>query len=292
MRAFAELVMRSRMHAIIMIALTMAAPMLFWLGSAAASLVLLRRGPQQAAQVVLWGALPGVVWASLGDPRGIAVYVLSILMAYSLRQTVSWSKTLVTGLVAGIAGALLLTGLYQEPIQRLADELAQFMPQILGEMYGQLSDIDQQQLQGLIVPVLTGLFATVMLWIATLSLILGRYWQAALYNPGGFGIEFKAIRLSPKLAGPLLLVMFFAPNLGVSAAMLTPLCSVPLALAGISLVHGLAAKRNLHKIALVAFYSLLFVLMQFVYPLLVVLALGDSLFDFRRVGAQHNSDER
>mgnify|MGYP001165970319 CR=1 FL=1 len=283
MRAFAELVMRCRMHAIIIIVLMMAAPMLFWLGAAAASLVLMRRGPQQAAQVVLWGALPGVVWASVGDPRALAVYAISLLMAYVLRQTVSLGAALGAGLVAGTVGAVLLAGVYPEPIEQLAAKLSEFMPQMLGGMYEQLSATEQQHLTSLIIPVLTGLFATVMLWVSVLSLTLARYWQAALYNPGGFAAEFRSFRLSPKFAIPLVLVMFFAPNLGVAAAMLTPLCSVPLAFAGVALIHGWVAKRGLSKFALVMFYIVLFLFMQFVYPLLVILALGDSLFDFRRV---------
>ena len=31
-------------------------------------------------------------------------------------------------------------------------------------------------------------------FFAVVSLVLGRYWQASLYNPGGFGEEFRALR--------------------------------------------------------------------------------------------------
>lgn len=60
--------------------------------------------------------------------------------------------------------------------------------------------------------------------VSLLCLMLGRYWQSVLYNPGGFGLEFRALRLSPPLAFGLLAVMFLAPNLGHELAMLTPMC--------------------------------------------------------------------
>src|SRR5690606_23988565 len=82
------------------------------------------------------------------------------------------------------------------------------------------------RLEALITPVLTGLMAALLQIVSLLCLMLGRYWQSVLYNPGGFGLEFRALRLSPPLAFGLLAVMFLAPNLGHELAMLTPMCCV------------------------------------------------------------------
>jgi len=64
-------------------------------------------------------------------------------------------------------------------------------------------------------------------------------------------------------------------------AMLTPLCSVPLVFAGLALIHGLVAQKRLAKFWLVGLYVTLLLFMQLIYPLLVVLAIVDSLIDFR-----------
>jgi len=48
MRALAEFIMRGRMQAIVVVAGSAALPMLFWLSAAAGSLVLLRRGLNDA----------------------------------------------------------------------------------------------------------------------------------------------------------------------------------------------------------------------------------------------------
>jgi len=59
------------------------------------------------------------------------------------------------------------------------------------------------------------------------------------------------------------------------------LCSVPLVFAGLALVHGLVAEKRLGRFWLVGLYVTLLLFMQLIYPLLVVLAIVDSLIDFR-----------
>ena len=54
MRRLAQFIMRGRMQAIVVVALASALPMMFWLGAAAASLVLLRRGLNDALSVIVW----------------------------------------------------------------------------------------------------------------------------------------------------------------------------------------------------------------------------------------------
>lgn len=85
--------------------------------------------------------------------------------------------------------------------------------------------------------------------------------------------------LVPALA--LLACMLVGPNFGPQIAMLTPLCSVPLVFAGLALIHGLVAEKRLARFWLVGMYITLLVFMQLIYPLLVVIAIVDSLIDFR-----------
>jgi hypothetical protein len=73
--------------------------------------------------------------------------------------------------------------------------------------------------------------------------------------------------------------------------MLTPLCSVPLMFAGLALLHGLVKEGKLAKFWLVGLYVTLLLFMQLIYPLLVVLAIVDSLIDFRgRIGPKKGTD--
>ncbi len=65
MRILAEFIMRGRVQAITVVVLASAVPMMFWLSAAAVSLVLLRRGLNDALSVIVWALLPALLWAFL-----------------------------------------------------------------------------------------------------------------------------------------------------------------------------------------------------------------------------------
>ncbi|MEK0360980.1 hypothetical protein [Pseudomonas sp. CBC3] len=281
MRALADFIMRGRMQAIVVVAGSAALPMLFWLCAAAGSLVLLRRGLNDALGVLVWAVLPALAWWYFGDPRTLLVLLGSFGLALLLRNRSSWPRVMLCSVGLGLLYAWALGMVFGEPIAALATELQKVLPDMLSEAYQQLSVEEQTRLGALLIPVLTGLLAALLQIITLLSLMLGRYWQALLYNPGGFGLEFRALRFSPVPAMVLLAGMLLGPSLGVQMAMLAPLCSVPLAFAGIALVHGLVAKNRMSRFWLVGLYVTLVLFMQLIYPLLAVMAIVDSLFDFR-----------
>lgn len=281
MRALADFVMRGRLQAALAVVVAAALPMLFWVGAAAGSLVLLRRGLNDAFGVVVWALLPTLLWWHFGEPRPLLVLSGTLALAAVLRASVSWARVLLASVVLGVLYGVVIDALFGETVARNAAELLELMPQMLGDAYQQMGADEQARIAALLVPVLTGLMAALLQLLSLLSLLLGRYWQALLYNPGGFGREFRAIRLPAPLAVTLLAGIFLLPGLQSELAMLTPLCSVPLAFAGVALVHGLVAQQRLGRFWLVGLYVSLLLFMQLVYPLLVVLAVVDSLFDFR-----------
>lgn len=281
MRALAEFIMRGRMQATLVVVVSAALPLLFWLSAAAGSLVLLRRGWSDAAGILAWALLPAIGWWYFGEPRTLLVLLGALSLALLLRASLSWNRVLLCSVALGLVYGLVLGAVFREPIEAMALELQKLMPQMLDGVHQQLSVDERARLDSLIAPVLTGLIAALLQIVSLLSLILGRYWQALLYNPGGFGREFRALRLPIPLAMLLLVGMLLGPNLGPQMAMLTPLCSVPLAFAGIALLHGLVAQGRMAKFWLVGLYITLLLFLQLTYPLLVVLAIVDSLLDFR-----------
>ncbi|MDP3814927.1 hypothetical protein [Pseudomonas sp.] len=290
MRALAEFIMRGRMQATLVVVVSAALPLLFWLSAAAGSLVLLRRGWSDALGILAWALLPAIGWWYFGEPRTLLVLLGALGLALLLRAAPSWNRVLLCSVALGLVYGLILGAQFREPIEAMALELQKLMPQMLDGMHQQMSVDERARLDSLIAPVLTGLIAALLQIVSLLSLMLGRFWQAQLYNPGGFGREFRALRLPTPLAMLLLVGMLLGPNLGSQMAMLTPLCSVPLAFAGIALLHGLVAQGRLAKFWLVGLYITLLLFMQLTYPLLVVLAIVDSLFDFRgRFERKHGS---
>lgn len=281
MRALAEFIMRGRMQAILVVVVSAALPLLFWLSAAAGCLVLLRRGLSDALGILAWALLPAIGWWYFGEPRTLLVLLGALGLAMLLRASLSWDRVLLCSVALGLVYGLVLGAVFREPIAAMAGELQKLLPQMLDGVHQQMSVDERARLESLIAPVLTGLLAALLQIVSLLSLMLGRYWQALLYNPGGFGREFRALRLPLAPAMLLLVGMLLGPNLGPQMAMLTPLCSVPLVFAAIALLHGLVAQGRLAKFWLVGLYITLLLFMQLTYPLLVVLAIVDSLFDFR-----------
>jgi hypothetical protein len=281
MRALAEFIMRGRMQATLVVVVSAALPLLFWLSAAAGSLVLLRRGWSDAVGILAWALLPAIGWWYFGEPRSLLVLLGTLGLALLLRASLSWNRVLLCSVALGLVYGLVLGAVFREPIEAMALELQKLMPQMLEGVHQQMSVDERARLDSLIAPVLTGLIAALLQVVSLLCLMLGRFWQAQLYNPGGFGREFRALRLPTPLAMLLLVGMLLGPNLGPQMAMLTPLCSVPLAFVGIALLHGVVAQGRLGKFWLVGLYITLLLFMQLTYPLLVVLAIVDSLLDFR-----------
>jgi hypothetical protein len=220
--------------------------------------VLLRRGLTDALGVLSLGLLPALIWwLYADDPRALLVLLGSSGLALVLRASESWVRTLLVSVVIGVVFSVVLGVAFAAQIEMLAQALIKVMPAILGETYKQLSVDEQARFASLIAPVLTGLIAALLQIVSVLSLIVGRHWQALLYNPGGFGREFRAIRIP---LGPAMLLLVFA---------------------GLALIHGLVGQKRLAGFWLVGLYVTLLLFMQLIYPLLVVLAIVDSLIDFR-----------
>lgn len=281
MRALAEYIMRGRMQATFVVVGSAAFPLLLWLSAAAGSLVLLRRGANDALGILVWAMLPALAWWYFGDPSTLLVLVGTLSLALLLRAGWSWNRVLLGSVVLGVVYGLVIGAVYRDALTTMSGELQKLVPGMLEGAQHQLTLDDRARIDSLITPVLTGLMAALLQVMSLLSLIVGRFWQAMLYNPGGFGREFRALRLPMPVMLLLLALMVLGPNMGSQWAMLTPLCSVPLLFAGIALVHGLANQGGLARFWLVGMYITLLLFMQLVYPLLVVLAIVDSLLDFR-----------
>src|SRR5690606_36697915 len=121
-----------------------------------------------------------------------------------------WVRVLLLAVPLGLLYALLLLGALDEPLQALAGSFREMLRQLLEQMGVQLEDTERAQLLArldqLMIPVLGGVLGATHMLMALISLRIGWYWQARLYNPGGFRREFHQWRL-PVLASIRLRVL-------------------------------------------------------------------------------------
>jgi hypothetical protein len=276
MLPLARWVMRGTPHAVGAAALAAIIPWLFWFSAAVAALVTLRRGLGPAMPVIVAAALPTGWWWMQGDTIPLASLLLVTLMAIVLRSRMRWSETLIAGALVG--AAMVQLGIFLPPggAGPLLDQLRQSSP----EIERMLADLTEQGVatERLAVLLIGGVTGLIVMLASVACLALARSWQAGLYNPGGFRVEFHALRLS----GRELILLVVLVVLGVVFALpaLTMLAWVPLLVGGVALIHGLIGLKGMNGLWLVAFYVLLLTTWPMI---LIVLLLGfiDIFADFR-----------
>jgi hypothetical protein len=241
MRALAGFVMRGRREALLVAVVASVVPMFFWVGSAAVGLLTLRRGGTEGGFVALWALLPCLVLARFGEVVPAAAMIGIWLVAMVLRATRSWSLTLLAasaiGLVFGL-GLLGAGGAYLEAVRTIAEGFIAEVGKRSGDpaVAAQLQAPDTQQI--------ASIFGFMLALTLVGCTVLARWWQSALFNPGGFREEFHAIRFGsvPGLAlvgaGASLYLQGPAMQIWAQIVML------PLLVAGIGLVHALVARRR------------------------------------------------
>lgn len=277
MKALAEFAMRGRQQATLVAVVATALPMLFLLGAAIVGLLFLRRGWSEGVMVLPWPLLVAGLWWWLGDPTAFIVMVMVVVQALLLRSQVSWQPVWLAGIALATVVMLALNLWPLAGIEQVVQMTGKMMQSQLGEQWTAM----EAQMTGWINRVVVAMLSASDLLFALLCLMLARHWQSVLYHPGGFRQELHGFRVSRPLALLLPLTLLVGMTLWPAAALWLPLLAVPFVLAGVGLVHGLVAARNLGKGWLVAFYLTLVVALPYLAPLLVLAAFLDVWFDFR-----------
>jgi len=279
MRAIAEFAMRGRSQALMLSIGGITLPGLSWFGAAVVSLVTLRRGWQEGLPLVLWAALPAAGWLIMvSEPAPLMLLLGAAVLAYVLRMTTSWSHVLGIAVVLGLP----TSWLFELTSAGLMDQVIAFFIEVSEQSGNQPISLEGDN-RLVLERLLVGLFTAGQLSVMLAAVVLARWWQSALYNPGGFGEEFRGLRLLPGLTAALILLMVLCyasrnPYLSTWTLVLV----VPFLVSSIALVHWTVASRKLGGNWLVVFYLLMLFFMQFILPILVILAVADSWMDLRK----------
>jgi len=128
-----------------------------------------------------------------------------------------------------------------------------------------------------------GLAAMLLGMAGSGALLLGRWLQALLYNPGGFRDEFQTLRIPTWVAPAWIVVTIilgaiksnFAYDLGLVGAMLY-------FFQGMAILHYSAARAENGRYYLIPPYVLLFIMPQFVIVGFACVGLTDPLINYRK----------
>lgn len=295
MQGLAALAMGARWRAIAIATLTTAAAMLLppftsllaYLGAAVIGLVTLRLGALEGLGVLVAGVVALTLLGSVADglalPLAVGASVLW-LPVWSLGMLLRLSRSLARVLLtaAGIGGLLVVLAhlWWGEPA-------AWWLPRIegvLGPIFAE-QGLDAGDYIPDMARWMTAMSAAALVFGVLLSLLLARAWQAGLYNPGGFGAEFRALRLGQHFA-LIALVVAAATQLPVAglaqvAADLVPTLILVYLLQGLALAHALARQRQVQRGWLIGLYLLLLFAAPQLVPLLALLGWLDAWIDIR-----------
>ena len=287
MGGFLRFVTRSRYHAIGVSALSLLMPPFSFVGGAVIGLATLRYGTGEGLAVLAGSAAVFAVamWALAGSIVPAVVFVVvtgapALALCALLRATSSQGFVLVAATLA--AGAA-IAGLYlavPDPAQWWVDRFEAFLMARNGGADPRMSE----QLAELLKAVVTGLPVAVMV-TSMLVVLLARWGHAALDNPGGFGREFRDLRVGRRFAigaGVVAVLALFAAPRGAGIGHdLLMLIVAACAIQGVALVHGLVALRGGSRGWIVAMYASLLLVTPIAVLALSVAGFSDAWIDYR-----------
>jgi len=139
---------------------------------------------------------------------------------------------------------------------------------------------------------MTGVVAAGTVFSLLFGLFLGRWWQANLYNPGGFKQEYLSLSTQPRLAiGSIAVIALAALSSGTisevswNAAILV---FVLYTVIGTAVLHTLFAATKLARYTVPMFYITLFLIPHALLPVALV-GLVDAWLNLRKKSNQSNA---
>jgi hypothetical protein len=278
LQALAEFIMRGRTQACAVALLGSFFP---FISPATIGLVTLRKGSVEGLLVLLWASLPLIASYSLSEGPAlltlvsIASLIMMVVAANVLRVSASWQSTMLMSLLVGGVTALGTGWVFSTDVNLLVDNIGEMLAEVAAQ---------QQSEQQPFIPgreFILGLIALILAVSTVVSLFVSRWWQAMLYNPGGFGEEFHGFRLQPAVAGLLLLAVIGGLRLPSGYEFWAELVAIPLLFAGLALAHHTVKFLQAGRQWLVFMYVGLIIFGPSVGVLLVGLGFADSILNLR-----------
>jgi hypothetical protein len=296
-KALASFVMRGYPQASLVAAasalLSLLLPPFGLVSGAAIALVTLRRGVREGALLCLLATLGVGLLGTLAHRSpwpAIGTLLILWLPVWGLSAVLRTFRSLsLTVTAAGVIGGLgvALIHLLVPDTEAAWMELLSPLREVLAED-GAVDPQAAEAVFGAVARWMTGAFvaALVLQWL--LALFIGRWWQALLYNPGGFGQEFRELRLHRILgiAGlALLLLIGLIRGPGLVPDLLVVLLPLYL-LQGLAVAHQVRRARGLHAGWLFGLYALLAVFLPHAALLVACVGLVDIWVDLRARSAR------
>ncbi|WP_414979278.1 hypothetical protein [Congregibacter sp.] len=271
--------MSGRYRALLLAVASSGSLLFAWIGAAVVALVMLRKGSREGLWLVLWASLPALLVTRVsGDSSALAMLLGTAVLALVLRASMSLALTAVAS-----AGVALVTGLGLLAFgQSMLAELSALFAQFFAALETQTLEAGGESLglQPPTLPQLAGMMGTANGALSFLCLALARYWQAELYNPSGFGSEFRELQLPKTLVWALVLAAVSLSAAGLAFRSWGAAMLLPVTVAGFALLHARARHRGQGSFWMSGIY-VAWLVFDAAKLGLVGLVLADTMMNFR-----------
>lgn len=258
--------------------------------SASVALVTLRKGSREGLVVVGYASLLAAILSfflsgsfQYGILLGLGLWIPVWLVSIILREAKSLSITIEIAVLFGVVSTIGFYLFVNEPIQIWRPVLEQ-MFQPMRELD---SDVSQEQINHsiqLFSRYFTGIIIAGAVYGLLFSLFLARWWQSALYNPGGFREEYLSLRVHPQIAMVSIFIIAMAALMpGVVSEIcwnISILFVVLFTLVGTAVLHA-AFSTVKAKRFMVPFLYITLVLIPHVIIIVAIVGLLDEWMDLR-----------
>lgn len=294
MQFLAAYIMKGRMQAMMVAAalalLSLAFPPASIVSSASVALVTLRRGGKEGLYVLVCACLAAAVlslFLSIGYQfallYGLVLWTPVWLISIVLREGRNLGVAIEMAVLLGVVAVVGFYMYQSQPAQFWGGVLSVMMQPMLEARPDVPVEQIKQSAQAF-AHFMTGAIAAGSVYGLLFGLFLARWWQAALYNPGGFRAEFLAMKGHAKLAmGSMLLVALAALSSGVLAEISWNMVLVLFVLytfIGTAVLHASFAVMKGSRF-MVPFLYLTLVLIPHVMVIIAVIGLTDNWLNLR-----------
>jgi hypothetical protein len=254
--------------------------------SATVALVTLRLGAFEGLTILVSSSVAAGLlgFLALGNYQFALLYVMVLwvpvwLISIVLREGRYLSLAVEIAVLLGVLG---VAGFYlyaPDPSAMWKNILSQMIP-------ADAPVADIQRTIDMLAHYMTGVVAAGSVFSLLFGLFLGRWWQATLYNPGGFRQEFLSLNSQPRLAlGSIAVVAIALASPGISSEIawnVTILLFVLFALIGTAVLHTLFAGMKMGRYMVPMLYITLF-LIPHAMLLVALIGLSDAWLNLRKI---------
>lgn len=296
-RSLATFAMQGRWQAAVTASFLAVAAIIFpplnYLASGIIVLATLRTGPKEGLRVLAVALAVFAVAAAIAFRQAWLTAILFLsawLPVYLVTLTLGFTRSLAKAMMAAVGVGVLLVLLMHlmlpDPALWWQQTLAPFMQLLIEQEGWQLNQTETEAFFIGLSSVMTSLLAAAVTFNIIIALLIGRAWQASLYDQGAFGREFTRLTLGKPIAivtAALMLLSItpLANSMKILADCL-PVLLVIFAIQGIAIVHAIVRQKEKSVGWLVAMYVIMVFLLPQMLTLLATLGVTEQWFNFRK----------